>query len=335
MTAAVQALLNGVFRDVTVLNPLLIVVPSIVDFFGGDAGEIVHHPEWDVFASRLQQRLDARVRYWLAMAVLLLLWPVAVRYGRWLLHRSTQAVTPFRPEAYKAPLLSAAIMIGLLGLYSEVARYEPPPQGWLSAGDYSLNHFNPALSLSIGRGWYIFPTPQMYDVAIVAPDVAARQGMIWFQNVHKVYSPTYAPYLSSARVTHAYREKFNKDLLSDPRYHEAAPKDMSGWFKKHPYLKTTHSSPIVIGGAHGEQFDARVSLPHRFEADNEAECLPLFYHGVTGDDDWFVLCKSKVRVIVVDIRGETVVIVIAAPTDDFSNFLRAANQVLDSVRWGK
>src|SRR3712207_3882799 len=137
----------------------------------------------------------------------------------------------------------------------------------------------------------------MYDVAVVASEVPVHH-IIWFQNVHTIYTPKYAPYLSSARAARAYREKFNHDVLSDLRYHEPAPRNMSGWFKKHPYLKTTHLSPIVVGGAHGEQFDARVSLPHRFEADNEAECIPLFYYGVTGDDLWFVQCKNKVRVIV-------------------------------------
>jgi Zn-dependent protease with chaperone function len=325
ITTAVQAFLNGVFRDMTVLNPLLIVVPPIVELFGGDAGEIPYHTEWDVFASYLQQRLDARVPYWLAMAILLPLWPVAVRYGRWLLHRRRQTTTPFRPGAYKAPLLSAAIMLGLLGLYSGVARYEPPPQEWLPAGDYTLNHFNPALSISIDNGWYISTKSQMYDLAQVAPEVPAHH-VIWIQNVHTVYTPTYAPSLVAANM--------EAGPMRDTRFHDAAPRDMIGWFKEHPYLRITHSSPIVVGSAHGEEFDASISDLYRLETGGEAVCLPLFYYGVTGDNAPFGLCnKGRVRLIVVDTGGETVVIVIAG--DELNEFLPEAKHVLDSVRWGE
>jgi hypothetical protein len=143
--------------------------------------------------------------------------------------------------------------------------------------------------------------------------------------------------LISARAARAYREKFHEETLSDPRYHEAAPKDMVGWLKNHPYLRTTHSSPIVVGDAHGERFDASVTVPHRLEADGEQACLPLFYYGVTGQDEWFAPCEGMViRVIVLDTSGETIVIsIIGAGVDDLNSFLPKAKHVLDTVRWGK
>jgi hypothetical protein len=43
--------------------------------------------------------------------------------------------------------------------------------------------------------------------------------------------------------------------------------------------------------------------------------------------------SGRCRVIVVDVEGETVVIKIGAPVDDFSGFLPEAEQVLSTVKW--
>jgi hypothetical protein len=54
-----------------------------------------------------------------------------------------------------------------------------------------------------------------------------------------------------------------------------APKDLVGWFRRHPYLRTTEPKPATVVGIEGLRFDVAV-----------AEVGPEGYRGYAGRDAW-------------------------------------------------
>jgi hypothetical protein len=113
-----------------------------------------------------------------------------------------------------------------------------------------------------------------------------------------------------------------------------APKDLVGWYQRHPYLRTTDPKPATVGGIEGVRFDLAV-----------AEDLPEGYRGVCGTEcvdivkvaDGRVLWQTRferTRLIVLkDVEGETVTVSIHGQANGFDEFTPEAQKVLDTVKW--
>jgi hypothetical protein len=120
----------------------------------------------------------------------------------------------------------------------------------------------------------------------------------------------------------------------DPYALQDAPSDMICWFQNHPYLRVENLDEVEIGGVLGTQFDAVVSrVPDKLLPDAVRACIPLFPEAPRTSP--FVLFKAnKNRVIVLNVEGETIIIVIESPPNEYKRFLAKTKQILDSVKWG-
>lgn len=113
-----------------------------------------------------------------------------------------------------------------------------------------------------------------------------------------------------------------------------APKDLVGWYRRHPYLRTTDPKPVTVGGVEGVRFDLAV-----------AEELPEGYRGICGTEcvdivkvaDGRVLWQTRferTRLIVLkDVEGKTVTVSIHGLTTEFDEFAPEAQKVMDTVKW--
>lgn len=114
-----------------------------------------------------------------------------------------------------------------------------------------------------------------------------------------------------------------------------APKDMVGWFQRHPYLRTSTPEPATVGGVEGERFDASFrDLPRDYSGVCGSDCVDI---GRVGGNvpPLFFPEGLKARVIVLeDVEGETVTIASNSPAADFDEFAPEAQKVIDSVEWG-
>jgi hypothetical protein len=216
-------------------------------------------------------------------------------------------------------------------------RLLPEDPQTLSPGTYRSEEFEPSLSFTLGEGWTNGP-PETRD------KLTLTWGQTWllqFVKPRAVYEPT------KTRV---------------PKLVET-PEDMVGWYRRHPYLRTSKPEPVTVGGVGGEKFDVVV-----------AEDVPEdHYYGVCGPDcveiarleqadvvirhppqDRYGACASacvdpfwsssgsllsmraeeKQRLMVLeDAKGEPVTMGFASPVDEFDMFAPEAQKVLDSIEW--
>jgi hypothetical protein len=109
------------------------------------------------------------------------------------------------------------------------------------------------------------------------------------------------------------------------------------WFQSHPTLETTNPVPVRVGGASGMRIDVTcVPLPR--DASFRQEPLPCSSPFPTNEEGFVVYtlgAERKDRYIIVDVRGETVLINVATQTQErkFDEFLPIAQKVLDTVKW--
>jgi hypothetical protein len=144
----------------------------------------------------------------------------------------------------------------------------------------------------------------------------AQSGGVGFTNIRKVYEPTKT---GSLKV-------------------EDAPKDMVGWFRRHPYLRTTDPEPATVGGVEGVRFDVVVGkLPESYYG----VCLAIFGNDCVdiaefGDGQMLFLPTGyKARVIVLeDVEGQTVTAFYGGATTQFAEVTPKAQKVIDTVDWG-
>jgi hypothetical protein len=104
----------------------------------------------------------------------------------------------------------------------------------------------------------------------------------------------------------------------------AAPEGVGGWvewFREHPDLDTEEPKPVTVGDVSGTQIDA------------VAEQFTILWGGM-GQNSMFYSMGAPSRIIVLDVEGETVLIISRASSEDgFEKLLPKAQVVLDSVEW--
>jgi hypothetical protein len=220
---------------------------------------------------------------------------------------------------YRPTPTGLALRVGLLLVMSillllvtacgapEEAKPRPLPEDTrkLSPGTYRSEEFEPSFSFKVGEGWTNLP-PEMPD------DLALAWGQTRFLGFFKaqgVYKPT-------------------------ERYEQVdAPKDLVGWLRRHPYLRTSTPEPVEVGGIEGERLDVVVGdLPEDHVGACGPDCVDLFR---LSDGSALGAGKGfKYRAIVLeDVKGETVIIGFGGPAGEFSGFAPEAHKVLDGVQW--
>jgi hypothetical protein len=132
---------------------------------------------------------------------------------------------------------------------------------------------------------------------------------------------------------------FDKNSSEKP-IENSAPKNVKGWvswFRSHPNLETSKPIERRVGGRSAVQLDINSASPaDEFSAYYcGAPCVLLYPSGdspiVTYSHSYYVNVKD--RFVILDVQGETVVINVAAPEDKFDEFVRKAQEVLDTVEW--
>src|SRR5215207_9831124 len=182
-----------------------------------------------------------------------------------------------------------------------------PTENALHPGEYHSVKFKPPLSFNVGKGWSNTAN-QLSDYIELGQQ--GETGFITFANVKEVWKPgTY-------------------DVVD-------APEDLVGWLQQHPYLKTSKSQPVTLGGVKGEQLDVVVDhLPKDPNGYCGSDCLDIFNQSGGDRIGYFNAFNRERRVFVLeDVKGETVVIWFASTADKFDKFAPEAQKVVDSVKW--
>jgi hypothetical protein len=203
-------------------------------------------------------------------------------------------------------LMSILLLVMACGAPEE-AKPRPLPEDTrkLSPGTYRSEEFEPSFSFKVGEGWTNLP-PEMPDNLAL---VWGQTGFLRFFKAQEVSKPT-------------------------ERYEVVdAPKDLVGWLRRHPHLRTSTPEPVEVGGIKGERLDVVVGdLPEDHVGACGPDCVDLFR---LSDGSALGAGKGfKYRAIVLeDVKGETVIIGFGGPAGEFSGFAPEAHKVLDGVQW--
>jgi hypothetical protein len=210
------------------------------------------------------------------------------------------------------------VILALMGCSSASSQKEarvrplPEPGQTLRPGEYRPEEFEPSLSFHVGKGWSASDQTASVDFAISAQGETQWVG---FTNVQKVYEPT-------KKGTSTIESKVVK-----------APQDLVGWFQDHPYLKTSKPESVTVGGVKGEQIDMVVEVPGGYYGTCGSECMDIYWLG--GGEPMAWEDGDKVRIIVLDVKGETVTVDSSvSEASEFDAFMPEAQKVVDSVKWG-
>jgi hypothetical protein len=191
----------------------------------------------------------------------------------------------------------------------------------LPAGRYYTTEFEPSLSFRItGDDWrFEGPTGTLGDPE--HPDYLffekVPEGEIAFFNLRKlkgVYKPR-GPTGATEPVP--------------------APDQLVGWFRHHPYLKTSEPEPATVGGAKGVQFDvvlANLPINHEGLCGKASQCLDIFALSTGGSSEIYYL-KRDHYIVLESVDGVPVIIYYSDLKDRFDEFAPVAEKVLQSVEW--
>jgi hypothetical protein len=187
------------------------------------------------------------------------------------------------------------------------ARPLPEYEKVLHSGEYHSEDFKPSLTFRVDKGWSTSP-PEVFDALFLTRGETVGLG---FVSAQQVYEPT----------------RSGTPIVVN------APKDLVGWFQKHPYLQTSKPQPVSIGGVKGVQFDVVVEdLPEDYSGVCVGECVDIFRSSALGSIAFME--DNRQRVIVLgDVEGVTVTIGFSIPATDFDKFAPEAQEVLESVQW--
>jgi hypothetical protein len=104
-----------------------------------------------------------------------------------------------------------------------------------------------------------------------------------------------------------------------------APKNLAGWLQNHPYIETSKTEPVTVGGVKGLQFDVVAKgVPEDHYSLCGKNCVDIFQVS-TGNVALFEGEKLH-SIVLEDVEGETVYID-HGPDDP------EAQKVVDSVKW--
>jgi hypothetical protein len=189
-----------------------------------------------------------------------------------------------------------------------------PENGPPSSGRYSTREFEPSFSFELGEGWRVWYPEETYSVELAAGDGNNKQ-------------------LKLYRV----QEVFQPHEVDGEVYFEAkpAPDDMVAWFQRHPYVDTSESKSVDIGGIAGKRFGANFDVPKGYldvyGGGCSRPCIPVFQVG--GDLVIHALeGRTEDGFIVLDeVEGKTVVVWVSGPPDEFDKFFPRHRKC--STRW--
>jgi hypothetical protein len=186
-----------------------------------------------------------------------------------------------------------------------------------------LDEFEPAFYFEVGEEYCesygpgpvtpdkVFITPEVVSISTASPE----GGQLLFTNPLHVFD------LSNPREA--------KEL---PEPENAA--EWVSWFQRHPNLDTWKPDPVRVGSASRKQIDVsynNTSENYPRGVCGGLPCVPLY--PLSDESVSAVYEGLKNRFVIVDVGGQTVVIDVAAPTDNFDGFLPKAQKVLDTVEW--
>ena len=203
-------------------------------------------------------------------------------------------------------VMSILLLVPACGAPEEAKpRFLPEDTRKLGPGTYRSEEFEPSFSFKVGEGWTNLPPEMSDDLALVW----GQTGFLRFFKAQEVSKPT-------------------------ERYEVVdAPKDLVGWLRRHPYLRTSTPEPVEVGGIKGERLDVVVGdLPEDHVGACGPDCVDLFR---LSDGSALGAGKGfKYRAIVLEnVKCETVTIGIGSPAGEFSGFAPEAHKVLDGVQW--
>jgi len=185
------------------------------------------------------------------------------------------------------------------------------PDGTFNAGRYTTE-FEPALSFRVSEGWKPIYPESPDALRILGPEA----GEIDFSDPSHVFDPS---------------------TLSSPK--EVSPPENTdewvSWFRRYPNVNASEPVPVSVGGASGLRIDV-TSTAETYVRDlcGPSPCIPLFPYGGTEVGNLALFGPSeKNRFLIVDVKGETVVINVVAWSSSFDEFLPKAQKLLDAVEW--
>jgi uncharacterized protein YjbI with pentapeptide repeats len=180
------------------------------------------------------------------------------------------------------------------------------------AGQYDAAELEPALSVRVSDEWWLAASEKPDELYIIFGREADSQQLV-FTNPDHVYK----------------RTKPGKPTEVSP------PENLdewASWFKGHPYLETSKPVKMRVGGRPGMRIDASSSYkPENYSLYHcGLPCVPLY---PSGNSAIASIAETKDRFIIVDVKGETVVINVGTWAGNFDAFLPKANEVLDTKEW--
>jgi hypothetical protein len=190
----------------------------------------------------------------------------------------------------------------------------PPTPTNLSPGRYATKKFKPSVALSVGKGWAINNPEKKDHFSIYNRDFAKSDkeagAVLTFVDVRAVFDP----------------QRPTEDNV------RSAPKDLLAWFQQHPRLDTSKPVPTTVGGGSAVRFDASVSSLPKETLDECPDCLPVF--GLQYQEPVSIVKGFKQQITLVEgLSGESVAIILYAPSDQFDSYLPKAREVLNTVEW--
>ncbi len=254
-----------------------------------------------------------------AMAALVSTWPCVARYWERLFTGKDshgRPHTPLQPAVY---LWTGAILIAMAAVYYGAAPRSAVPDGnFLPDRRYSSSVFTPRLSLEASDGWKIATPGESTGVF----PIAREAGKLTFYNVSDNFVSLYDP---------ASKNRLNM------KFTIPSPNDVTLWyfyFTQHPNLYVDNFGTAKVGGELAMRFDTGVnSAPEYSPPECGARCVTILRYGST-EKYWKFLYEGwKYRQLVLGVNGEMVMIEIAAPEEQFEEFLAKAQDVLDTIEW--